>query len=607
MAARGPSSRGRSMSDHELDESPAADGQPRLDPDRVAELAADAPAAENNGGGGANRVVDQTVIGRASATESAVNTSEHFHGWLSPDAIVNPFDIIEVDHLEGSRTYGLVTEISHTTDAASHLANLISFDFGDVHVEPQTPRQGADVLEADVLANYSANNPARSIYMPVRSGSPLRFADELGIQIALGIDSIEAEDRIPTGVVRMTNGTMAPVFLNRKFLLGPEGAHVNITGLSGLATKTSFATVLLQSILQRTDDVAVIMLNVKQNDLLVIDQASMRLDDNDRALYATMGIEARPFNTVRYLIPRGRARRANCYGNPPENHRVYAYSLADVAGTPATPGPGLLSLFSGIPDEAETLSGLCSQVDSDQRHGNGNFARVRSWRQLVNGPPVFVNGEVARIGAYRVDSVGRFRRLLSRVVETRQSGIFMDNRDVNTVNLGQEIRTITRGETIVVDIYNLTEEERALVFGHVILEVYRMYAEAAQDDPRMPHKVVVFVDELNKYAPARSRGGAVFDYLLDISARGRSMGVVLLGAEQFMSEVHTQVAATSTKVIGRSDPAELNDAAYRVIPQDLRQHLVRLEKGEMVVSHPMFRKPIRVMVPKPAYRQIGHE
>jgi uncharacterized protein len=83
------------------------------------------------------------------------------------------------------------------------------------------------------------------------------------------------------------------------------------------------------------------------------------------------------------------------------------------------------------------------------------------------------------------------------------------------------------------------------------------------------------------------------------------MGVVLLGAEQFMSEVHTQVAATSTKVIGRSDPAELNDPAYRVIPQDLRQHLVRLEKGEMVISHPMFRKPVRILVPRPAYRTIG--
>lgn len=44
------------------------------------------------------------------------------------------------------------------------------------------------------------------------------------------------------------------------------------------------------------------------------------------------------------------------------------------------------------------------------------------------------------------------------------------------------------------------------LMGDGNLEVYRMYAEAAQNDPDMPRKVVVFVGELNKYAPARARG-----------------------------------------------------------------------------------------------------
>jgi hypothetical protein len=579
------------------------------DADEIAEPIADQPAFDAQAAHrpGADHVPNQDVVGRASATESAANTSERFHAWLAPEAIVNPFDIIEVDHLEDSRTYGLVTEISHTTDAASHLANLISSDFGDVNVEPQTPRQGADVLEADVLANSHPGDPARTIYMPVRNGSPVRFADELGIQIALGFDRIEPADRIPAGVVRMTNGTIAPVFLNRQFLLGPEGAHVNITGLSGLATKTSFATVLIQSILQRSDDVAVIMLNVKQNDLLVVDRPSQDLHDNDRVLYDAMGIEPLPFRDVRYLIPLGRHGRAHCYGQPPANHQVYGYSLRDVTGNVRTPGPGTLSLFSNMPDEYGTLTGLCGEVDSQQRTGTGPFGRVPNWEGLMNGQPIMVNGEIRAVSGYRADSVGRFRRLLVGTVQTRQSGIFVPNRNRDTVNLGQEIRNITRGQTVVVDIYNLTDAERSLVFGHIIQEVHRMYSEADfENDPDMPRKMVIFVDELNKYAPARSRGGAVLDDLLDISGRGRSMGVILLGAEQFMSEVHTQVAATSTKVMGRSDPAELSDAAYRVIPQDLRQHLVRLEKGEMVISHPMFRKPVRILVPRPAYGQIGH-
>src|SRR5579863_4670394 len=101
MAPCRSASRGDSMTSEELGGRPAGPSQPRLDLDRVAELAVGSPTAGPNGTSGFDRVVDEAVIGRASATESAANTSERFHGWLSPDAIVNPFDIIEVDHLEG--------------------------------------------------------------------------------------------------------------------------------------------------------------------------------------------------------------------------------------------------------------------------------------------------------------------------------------------------------------------------------------------------------------------------------------------------------------------------------------------------------------------------
>ena len=43
---------------------------------------------------------------------------------------------------------------------------------------------------------------------------------------------------IPIGVYR-AGGTDAPIYLDADFLIGPEAAHLNITGVSGLATKTS--------------------------------------------------------------------------------------------------------------------------------------------------------------------------------------------------------------------------------------------------------------------------------------------------------------------------------------------------------------------------------
>ena len=54
---------------------------------------------------------------------------------------------------------------------------------------------------------------------------------------------------LPVGIYT-TGGQLAPIFLDADFLLGPEAAHLNITGVSGLATKTSAVLFLLKSIFQ---------------------------------------------------------------------------------------------------------------------------------------------------------------------------------------------------------------------------------------------------------------------------------------------------------------------------------------------------------------------
>jgi len=84
--------------------------------------------------------------------------------------------------------------------------------------------------------------------------------------------------------------------------------------------------------------------------------------------------------------------------------------------------------------------------------------------------------------------------------------------------------------------------------------------------------------------------------------------VVLISAEQFMSEVHPQVIGNcSSRVIGRSDSTELSESAYRFIPQDLKAHLTRLDKGELLLAHPIYRQPVKIKFPRPAYQAIGHE
>lgn len=559
---------------------------------------------------------ERPIIGLVSATSTEPTSSDNFAFWLSPDVIVNPFDIVEAEqvaHDGTSRTFGIVTTLEHTTDAPTHLSNFISNDFGQVGVEPNTVRQGTTVAKVAVLSND------KDIYMPVQCDRPVRFADEAGIHVALGVDKIPECYRVPAGLIRMSNGTQAVVYLDLRYVLGPEGAHVNITGISGLATKTSYAMFLLQSILQTAEQVGlrnkigVIILNVKHGDLLSIDQPPKGgLEPEQHELWERLGLMPKPFDNVRYLLPHGKETPRTGYPNsfrlPERNWSIYAYSLQDTYNK-------LDLLLSNIPDPWDTIGALIGEIMqglSDPNTGQWgpqrNWAQATTWRSLLNGPPLFDpnTGQARQVGEVRAVSVGRFRRILRRIVETRQSGVFVSQRARNIRNLSEEIAKMRGGEVIVVDIARLTDDEQTLVFGDILRTVYALYAEEGSEREDLPEKVVIFVDELNKYAPAREKESPIIEQVLDIAERGRSLGVVLFGAEQFMSAVHERVAGNcSTIVVGRSGSAELSAVHYRFLEQSVKANITRLEKGELVLSHAIYRQPIKIIFPKPAYLQEG--
>jgi DNA helicase HerA-like ATPase len=126
------------------------------------------------------------------------------------------------------------------------------------------------------------------------------------------------------------------------------------------------------------------------------------------------------------------------------------------------------------------------------------------------------------------------------------------------------------------------------------------------DVGRAPKRVILFVDELNKFAPTAGRDSPLLHDLIEIAERGRSLGVVLLSAQQFASAVHSRVIGNSaTRVFGRTAPTELSQAAYRGLNEAVRGHLVRLSKGELILTHPLYRQPVKIRFPRPAYRQPG--
>jgi hypothetical protein len=294
-----------------------------------------------------------------------------------------------------------------------------------VSEEPNTPRVGATLAKVNVMMNDGGGTKPDGtyrdgIYMPVENEKSVRFADESGIHAALGIDTMDEENRIPAGLIKMSNEVEAVVYLDKSYVIGPESAHVNISGISGLATKTSYAMFLLQALLQKIDpsEVAVIIMNVKHGDLLKIDEPPAKLDEAQKALWLKLGLEPKPFQNVHYYLPRGKNGEANSFGQP-RHRRLYAYELNDCIDK-------LDLLFSSVPDPTETIDSLVGDILNGllSKTAKSPWAKVQDWQSLLDGEPLADAGKSKPVGDVKASSVGKFRRHLRRRDSTFCATVF---------------------------------------------------------------------------------------------------------------------------------------------------------------------------------------
>jgi len=539
------------------------------------------------------------AIGKTTATENQPNTVDTFSFWLSPETVVNPFDFVTVDHLMGTKTIGIVREMMMITDAPSHLSNYVSSEFGNVMIAPNTNRITTTIAQAAVLANFGEDSDIE-INMPVENDRPVRFATASEIGLALGAEDL----RIPVsmGLIEMSNGVKIPIKVDGRYLLGPEAAHLNVSGISGLATKTSYLMFLVQSILKAygSENVGVVIFNVKQQDLLHIDEEAPDLQPEDLDIYKALDIEPRPFQNVAYFLPRGQDGEADSE-HEPRNSRIYAYTLNDCVGEGRN---NLDLLFSQVRDPEFTIASILEQVREQNwpLHFGRDVSRndevirtadqeVTTWEDLRlydNYPPSIRSG-----------SRWKFRRHLQRLTN---SNLFVPTRR-HEVYLGEEIKKLRGGQVYVIDIFKVSpsEERAAFVVGDVLRSIEEMYSEGSDS---WPGKVILLVDELNKYAPRGTQPAPVAQQVIEIARTGRSRGAVLFGAEQFKSEVHEQVYENAaTHIIGRTGSSELSTHPYSFLDKETKSNVTRLEKGELVLVHAAFRQPVKVVFPLPSYRR----
>lgn len=543
------------------------------------------------------------ILGRIVATERRPNTPHEFHFWTALDSPVGIGTVVRVDGRDAvngviPHVYGIVTEGFSWTDLASPLHDVMGHDADPGH-DPvhQTSRAEIRLYTAAVL-RHVPEEPLQ----PVPMGTVF-LADETDVTIALRMDGYLKEGSntgIPVGVYR-AGGTNSPIYLDADFLLGPEAAHLNITGVSGLATKTSAVEWILQSIFAhfpaRHGSVAAVCFNVKGPDLCFLDLPG-EIDDNDRALYEQCGVPPVPFEDVQYFAPyKSDGISLNTLRSNDallDNVTVLTWGLREVLQYAE-----VLLNKDDIDAKADALIDFIKENVLDKRftdpmlertHTVTSFADLDAWfREVLRAL------EKKDDQSWRTHHVATIRKVRNRLsnISLRCKGLVADDGATSDLPFGSfQDRTV-----YVIDVAGLEEDAQDLVFARVVTKL-REHLE--KRDLGVQH-VVVFVDELNKYAPGDGPDTYVRKMLLDIAERGRYLGLVLFAAQQFRSQVHRRVVGNSgTALFGRMDGDELATPGYAVLSPAIRTKLATLEKGQLMVRHPHFTQPIFVRFPRPA-------
>jgi uncharacterized protein len=573
-------------------------------------------------------------IGRVVGSEREPAGSHVFAIWVSENAVTLDVGHIVVAFSEEAAVIGVIDEARRFSDLRSFLDDYFDRRMEDaIDAELATRRPEMLVFTVRVLATRHLRDDVDSHRPPV--SGPVWFATTEAIDFALGRADFSGT---PVPALMHTNGNAernehglekrnaagdvvfqrSPIWLDCDYLLGPEAGHANWTGQSGLATKTSHAVFLLSAVFQKLQaegkSVAALMFNVKGPDLLWLDKpanpdpdwedayaaaGARPLSARDLEAYAALGLNPNPFRRFRIFAPFRPGQAPGGRGElDVQLERLTSTFPAALNTNRTNPGESSGTVFpvlwplesllwmphkvfdfgdlddklSGFIYELRTrgiasinqLDALFGEIDehfadnpsANEWHGHHKFTIQKARNRFQSLPD-------------------KFGGLLSRGMVG-----YGDLPIVDGPFDDQELR--------VVDIAECNSDVQEILVTKVIDRVWKM----AEQQKLGVETVVIFVDELNKYAPAGGQGG-LRDTLVDIAARGRHLNVVLFGAEQFRSKVDDEILGNcGTSFYGRVGDEELTNSAYRSLSETTKHELLGLRKGTMLARHAHFRAPL---------------
>ena len=550
-------------------------------------------------------------VGRVLGTEHT-STSE-FGVVLDDDEYLQLDDLVVVRTAVPKRgevrTYGVVTEVHAVYEGASYES-----DTHRIAAEGILP--GGKVRSARVAVTRL--DP--EVWVSPDPGEVVARARGDSRSKALYVD--EMARPLPVGIGR--DGE--PLYVDLDFFDGRKGGHMSISGISGVATKTSFALFFLRVLTARPDIVGdaasntrILVFNVKGEDLLWLDKPNRFFDDGAAEAWRRLGVEPGPFPSVGLWAP-PRPRSGDVVvpdtGGRQDGVSPFAWTPREFIDD------GLLRfLFTDASDVRNQIPFIEERVRAQLRRFAVDVAGEPGavvLRDPIEGhaPGDAVTphrGErVLRDLASVVDAVAEFvdpdeaepdQRWTGRVQAGTVSA-FMRRLAAASHRLGHLVvagpsRRIDRAaaQVTVVGIQTLPDLGQRFVVGALLAETF---AEKEQTGQRLPLSIIV-LDELNKYAP-RDGQSPLKEMLVDIAQRGRSLGVLLVGAQQTASRVAQEVMENAAiRAAGRLDAAEAERSEYGWMLPSTRARARLLKPGTMVISQPAIPVPLVVDFPFPPW------
>jgi hypothetical protein len=533
-------------------------------------------------------------VGRVIGTDDA--TPLEFWVALAPGAFLQLDDVVALERSlpgrEPVRIFGLVTQMRARHEGARFDSDVFLIEDG---VLPAEVSEAAQIL---------ATRFEPEVFVPPLPGQAVRRAVDEEREQALFFDAWKPEQRLPAGLSRENE----PFYVNLEFVDGTRGAHVNISGVSGVATKTTYATFLLHALFHsgvlggEALNTRALIFNVKGEDLLFLDRANSRLEPNQAERYRRLGLEPSAFRSVELWAP---PRKGAATAVPDVSSRTdgkvgsFFWTLDEFCREELLP-----FLFADAEDDRQQYTMIVHNVtaklkkEAEALKGGGvsvDGIALRSFADLVELIRDRVeNDETAWEWAGRAIGQGTINAFVRRLYGAQKHIEHLIRGDVAHP---ERHRVRREAQVTVVDIHNLNDRAKRFVVGVVLRRAFEEKERSGLARPLM----FVVLDELNKYAP-RDGSSPIKEILLDIAERGRSLGIILIGAQQTASEVERRIIANSAiRVVGRLDTAEAARDEYGFLPAAHRQRATISKPGTMILSQPELPVPLVLEFPFPAW------